>query len=296
MARSVEQVWDSGAAAAPESDSPSTEADSAPEPRADEKPRAAARHEQSSQSKPRVEAKRPDPEVDDEPDEPIPGDLDGIKTSLKAARGDARKHRKQWQEVGRSLSEKEGELRALRAQLEQYQRGPQVQPEKPKEPSPEDLDLQFYGGPTAYLNEQIKGAKSHAEEVTRSLNHNWSLRFAKQQYADFDEAYAAADKAYGNNSQFIDQVRAAQDPGEFIYRAGRNAMLVGQHGGDIEALIAAKRAEWEAERGTAPSTAPTQQPARPQSSPQTIARARGTSSATQREWSGPRSQEAVWDR
>lgn len=306
MARTTEEIWSSEPSRPQASESDSATSGRAEpvkaEPKADEggKPEPVKAKPQeprtpSQQAKPASEAPRVEKHDEPEDDEPTPDDLAGLKKALAAARGDKRTARKKWQDAERALAEHAGELRAMRAHLERLQT-PQAKPEQPKPPSPEDEESAYFGNPWGRTKQEIAAAK---EEIKRELfaqRLETQEMLARQRYADYDEKIEALKAAVGKNPAIWAQIQNAPDVAEAAYRAGKNLTLVGGDPvtGDIEALKAKWRSEWEAEQQAQREPEPVQQTAKPSLPPKSIAAARGVSVSAKPAWRGPRSMNEIW--
>jgi ribosomal protein L29 len=263
----------------PESDSPSSETvEPAPE-KQDAKPTA------SPQTAPeKAPTKAVDSDDDDSSDKAEPGDLDGYKKALAAARGDKRRARKQWQEAEKKLAAFEGELRGLRQQSHQ-----QVAPKN--EPKPEDLEAEIYRDLPGYLKKQKEESRSEAQSAAAQVKLSLSESYARRSHPDFDEKKALFQAAAQRNPVFAQQAAAQPDPWEFAYQLASRIQIQQEIGDDPaawrEAQLTKLRAELEAERsGTATQTTPN--PARP-SPTRSIASSRGSGAGSTQAWSGHRS-------
>jgi hypothetical protein len=227
-------------------------------------------------------ADAPAPADDSDEDGEVPDTVERLAVSLNAARGDKRKFRKQWQEVEREKARLEGEIAALRRQMQQPP-APQQQPQ-----TPEDPDAEFYtAGPGKFwqTREQAIEAKIKAQafEVDR--------RAMRRTTKDYGEAEAAFEKAVQNDPSLVAAFRASDDPVGFIYEEGKKRLRLQQLGAtSIEDLEAKIRAQVVAElEGKQPEAEPEPtKPARPPI-PKSHAGSRGSGAGIPQAWSGPRS-------
>ena len=108
----------------------------------------------------------------------------------------------------------------------------------------------------------------HRQQVGRI---NASEAAAKARHADFDEKAAEFAKQVELNPALLQELARAENPGEFAYERGRQALEIAAAGG-LDELKARLRAEWEAElrepvRPAAPVTTATQRSVAPRSGP-----------------------------
>jgi hypothetical protein len=247
---------------APES-TPAEKVEAAPEP-------------EKTEAKPAAEkATAPEHDGEDEQDH-VPGDFDGLKRALAAARGDKRKARKAWQETEKQLAELRGRLSAMER--------PQPAQQQPAAPAQFDLnDETFFGqGPEAvkrYVSMQIAADR----EERRKEHLNRSEAAARERHEDFQEAYNAFETAARSNRALWEQAVNSYDPAEFAYKTGRTYQQL-DGVSDLDQLKAKFRAEFEAEMAqkSAPVAAPVAAP------PKSIAGARGSGITATSTWSGPR--------
>lgn len=256
----------------PESESPSVEAEA---PKGETPARPAAETKQSEA----VPAQKAGD--DDDADEgAVPGDLDGLKRALAAARGDKRKARKKWQETERQLAELSGKLSVL-----EQQRHVAAQPQKPKE----DDDLAFFEKPGAAVDGRIERALSAATAQQRREFALGVRETVKAQFSDFEDAERQFFEVMKNDQGLAARFHATPPHAQpmFAYQTGKTLKRL-EGVTSVDELEAKLRKEIEAEFAAKTTTTSTQAPARP-TPPKSIAGARGSGVGVQQAWSGPRS-------
>lgn len=165
--------------------------------------------------------KQPPVEADHEQDEDehVPDDVEMLKRSLAAARGDKRKARKKWREAEQALSEFKGRYEAYRQQAT----APRQEPQAPvaQKPAPWDLteDEFLLNGPSAvkrYVGEQVSAVRE--EYQARKLDE--SEYRARQRYDNFDhyvEVFKQSASPEIKRRMFSDF-----DPAEFVVQYAKN--------------------------------------------------------------------------
>jgi hypothetical protein len=157
----------------------------------------------------------------------------------------------------RRRQEAEERARFLEQQVQALSRLPQAPPvEQPK--------VDFWDDPEAALQarfDQFGDQLLTRFEQRQVINHlNRSEVAARARYDDFDEAVSEFQRAVTTNPALAQEMKLADDPAEFAYRKGKSLAELHQYG-DLDSLLAAKRAEWEAELlAKAPAPAPTLPP------------------------------------
>lgn len=231
--------------------------------------------------KPAVQAK-----VDDEDEQLVPDDLEGLKRALAAARGDKRKARKAWRETEQQLAELRGRLDATKQAQIQAQQPEAKEPEKPKAPV---LDEEaFYAqGPAA--------VQSYLDARLAQEREAWQAQAARQRHLDMSEAramarhddYAARFAVFQQAAppHVVQQMLQDQDPAEYVYEWAR-AYEEFKDTPSIDALREKLREELRAEMA-ATQPAATHDAPRPQPT-KSLASARGTGAHAKQTWSGPR--------
>ena len=171
---------------------------------------------------------QPAPEVAQEVVDAAPPAADTDKHVPLAALEAERGQRRDWKE---KALKGQGEIDALRRELEAARRTPQ--PQQPAEEAPELDPVQ-----QQYLR---------AETIT--LNH--SERMARKAYGDeeVDKAFAKLRSA-GNH--LVQQALQAADPWDFVVKEGRKLALLEEIGDDPAAYRARLEAEFEAKRSAEP--------------------------------------------
>lgn len=158
----------------------------------------------------------------------------------------------------RRRQEAENRARFLEQQLQSLTRLPQAPPtEAPK--------ADFWDDPEAAIAARFAEFgpslldQFEQRQLYRSIDK--SEASARARYNDFDEAIVEYERAVAANPSLAREMANAVDPAEFAYRKGKSLAEIHTYGGDVDALLAAKRAEWEAElRASAPSPTPTLPP------------------------------------
>ncbi|HEU4804996.1 MAG TPA: hypothetical protein VFS91_04190 [Nitrobacter sp.] len=167
----------------------------------------------------------------------------------------------------RKRQELERRAQYLEAQLAAIQR-----PQQTEQPAG------FWDDPDARL-EQFGEALIQRFEQRQAVNRaNASEAAAKAKYQDYDEVIQEFHRAAAENPRLVAEMFNAPDPAEFAYKKARSMRQI-EEVGDLDALKAKLRAEWEAEVKaslTSSITAPT-----------TTAGLRSTGARTGPEWSGP---------
>jgi hypothetical protein len=243
-------------------------------------PEVSEREAPVEQAKPEPQAAKPvAPEADDVEDEgPEPGDLkaSGLKKALHSERELHKAERKKRQELERALAKYEGHIEALKSKTEPT-----------KQPTPEDDDSAFFGGPTGYIKKQVGSVQDSVQKALTSQRLEFSEMLAKQRHADFDEVVSAFEEALKAQPHLAAVGMQSPDPAEFAYREGKKYLATKDVGGDIDALKAKWRAEWEAENGTSAGEEEPKAPANKTPIPKSNAGARGTGASAASSWSGP---------
>jgi hypothetical protein len=224
---------------------------------------------------------------DDSEQEHVPGDLEGLKKALAAARGDKRKARKQWQETERKLAELEGKISV-------YQQGAQPKADEPPKPAVPDLDDLTLFDPKAlksFIEYQVKSGVSTVE--AKQFARGRAL--AKDRHPDFDEFEAEFIKAVEKNPTLGDNADNSPDPAEYAYKMGKQLREM-QGINSIDDLREKIRAE---ERAKIQAELTQAQPAAPQVSgilqiPKSLASIRGTGVGVKPEWR-PHTAEQLYD-
>lgn len=270
----------------PESDSPPSAAEEPVSTKADTKPDAA-----QQATPPNPAGKAGDVDGDDEPDAPIPDNLEEIKKALAAERKDGRRSRKERKESDRRIAMLEGELQAFK-----QQRASQAQPAKP-EPKPEELEAEIYKDLPGYLQRQRQQMQQEFEQKTLATRLQLSEAMARRAHTDFDEKIAAVKEAAAGNPMLVQYAFQQPDPAEYLYRTGAKLLLDKEIGDDPAAyrqrLEAEVRAKIEAEMAANGITTPTTQAPTKPSPTKSIAGSRGNGAGVTQAWSGPRSLEDV---
>lgn len=226
---------------------------------------------------------------EDEPEEAIPDSLDGLKETLKKARGDARRNRKSWQDAERKLAEFEGERRALRSMQQ-----PQQQVAQPQEAQKKSF---WEAEPEAFIDDKLTAVETaHTRRLIDSEE-----RILRLTVTDAGEALDAFAQAAQADQGLRHAFNANGGSVEFAYRQGKallekrnEASLFEKYGVTSATELEAKILEQAASGGVQP---PQVQPARrPVLPPKSNAGARGTGGGSTQSWSGPRSTDQVWGR
>lgn len=109
-------------------------------------------------------------------------------------------------------------LSALLAERAKRKEAPQ---EKPK--------TDIFENPDKAFEERI----SEATAPLKAQLFNMSLSYAKRAHTDFEEAAKAFADATEKDARLLDQLRAHEDPGEFIYNVGLQLKELSDVGGDF---------------------------------------------------------------
>ena len=156
----------------------------------------------------------------------------------------------------RRRQEAEAREQALRAQLEQASR-----PEEPPADLWENTEAWQNQFKTTVLDEATQRAIATMEE----RNIARSAAKARGKYEDWEDVSGAFSDMMRQNPILELQLRDADDPAEFAYSTAKTHMELQKHGGDINALVAARVQE---ELNKAP-------PAPPPAIPESLAGASG---------------------
>lgn len=141
----------------------------------------------------------------------------------------------------KALQEERRKRRELEQQLEAMQRQFAAQQQPPADSTPDG----FWDNPQGAIAQQVQQMLT-VRELTKSINR------AKTRHNDFDTAFEEFNRLEALNPALTQQALASDDPAEFAYQTVKRAAEVAQYG-SIDALLEAKRAEWEAElRAKAP--------------------------------------------
>lgn len=163
-------------------------------------------------------------------------------------------------------------IAAMQAQMATFQ--PQQQPAPPAD---------FWDDPQAFLATQFdqfgQSMMQRFQQQQQMERIDASEAAAKGRYGDYDNAFAAFQKAAMHNPALVQQMTAASDPAEYAYTTGKRALDLEQVG-SLDALIAQERAKWEQEVKAAI------QP--PQSFPATTAADGSVGARTGPAWGGPK--------
>lgn len=136
----------------------------------------------------------------------------------------------------------EQDLAYMRGQLEASSRG-QQQP--PQQPSPEELERQFYADPIGYTNSVAQQAAYAAVTRERAARAALSEQRARQEIQDYDEVIAPFYEVARDNPVLLDQLAAAPDPARWAYEYAKR--MRPSDPVDIEAIRAQAKAEALAE-------------------------------------------------
>lgn len=165
---------------------------------------------------------------------------------------------------------KRQELEARLQMLEQQSRQPQQPQEMPD----------FWENPNAVISNQVDQAVSQALQrwQVQQLQEKADMAeaAARAKYQDYDDAFAKFREQIEVNPSLIQQMRQANDPAEFAYQRGKQAIDMADPDTYRAKIEAEVRAKLEAEML-----------ARPQSLPQTTAGLRSVAGRGGPEWTGP---------
>jgi hypothetical protein len=226
---------------------------------------------------------------DNEPEESVPENLDGLKKALGAARGDKRRFRKQWQEVERERYRLDGEVAAMRRMLEQR---PAASGTKESEKQERDPNDEYWEDPVGYINRQ----RVDPEAVATVQRANVSEFYARREHADYEEKKAYFLECAAKDPSLLQEVFAQPVPAEALYQKATALKERGEFERDPEAWRDAERERLRAELSgsSEPTSAAPRPPAKSPIPSRSIAGARGSGASTTREWSGPRAAETFF--
>lgn len=266
-----------------------------------------AKPDEGAKPEPVAAAKQEAPEAsadqDEEKEEPLPKDFEGVMKALTAVRGDRRRDRKKWREAERALIEDREKERRERARLEgeltamrQHAIAAQ-QPRQAKEPETQDPEEVFWTkGPAAFMAEREQKLMQQFDQRLQTIQRSDFERERqrmRRQHEDFSEAEAVFLEHANADRSWFDKAAASGDPLDYIYNNGREMKRLKDYGevSSITELEAKIRQKIEAERSHPSETQPSARPPIPSKS---IAGARGASVGVNREWSGPRPAESFF--
>lgn len=280
----------------PESDSPSEPAPEKVSAADDkgEKPEPAA-------AKPAAKT-APKVEVDDEPEDegPPPADLEGYEKALKKARGDGRKYRSEKAQFRKQVEEEraekarlEGELRAFRAQM---QAQAQHQPQRPAEPSSEDLANEYWQDPVAFTQKLLKSSVPDVNAVATRQRADLSEFYAKKAHTDYDERFAYFKDKAAKDPSVWQGIFESASPAETLYQRAIAMQEREEFEQNPDAWREAEREKLRAELSGQEQDAEPKAPAQRPTIPKSNATGRGSGNGVPRsgEWSGPRSLDSIF--
>lgn len=258
-----------------------------------------------------VVAKQEAADEEDEKEEQLPDDRQGLLKAIASVRGDRRYARKKWREVEKELQEErrqreeerqararlEGELNSLRQFATKQQAKPTT---TEKAPDPEELFWQK--GPGAFISEREQQLMAKLEQQLADRERREFERDRarmRRTHEDYEAAEAAFKEAAANDPSLFAKAEQSGDALYYVYQHGKELQRLKEYGpvNSVAELEAKIREKLEAELRGQPSTpaaAPSQPPAKPPIPTKSIASARGTSVGVTRDWSGPRPAETFF--
>ncbi|MGH8678694.1 MAG: hypothetical protein ACREUQ_10130, partial [Burkholderiales bacterium] len=179
----------------------------------------------------------------------------------------------------------QGQLAALKDERRKRQELERlVQQYQQSQPAPEVQSPDFWENPDAALNQRFQEFGTQLMQQMQTAQ--WQERTtaseaaAKAKHADFDDKIELFHSLAERDPTLVNELRRSNDPAEFAYAKASEAMLLQQHG-SVDALLKAKRAEWEAEiKGSIPTL---------QMPPSSTASERSVAARSGPNWGGPKS-------
>jgi len=127
-----------------------------------------------------------------------------------------------------------------------YEARQQAAEQQPQQPSPEELERQFYSDPIAYTSTVAQQAAAQAVAQERAQRAAISEQRARQELADYDDVVAPVIAEARSNPNLYQQLAAAPDPARWAYEYAKRQQQQAQPV-DIEAIKAQAKAEALAE-------------------------------------------------
>lgn len=120
----------------------------------------------------------------------------------------------------------ETELEALRQQIEEKKEAPN-----------------FWDDPEKAIAKEVQSLEAKFEHKLQERMLRYSIKSAAGRHDDYNDAFEAFKEAAAENPSLSNMAADSDDPGDEIYRIGKNFLQLDQAGGDVEAMRESIRAE-----------------------------------------------------
>jgi len=132
----------------------------------------------------------------------------------------------------------------LTALLDERDKRKQLQTELEDLKTEKSEQKDVWADPEGYIDEKLNTRVGALEQQYQSGYLSLSMNMSKMYHEDFDAAKEAFIKAAEENPALAEMAVQSELPGEYIYKAGKEYLLLEQSGGNIETAI--ERAKREA--------------------------------------------------
>lgn len=209
-------------------------------------PSAAVETPEVQAAEPEGTAPPAEPSVkEDDADHPVPDDVAGLRSAIQAERAKRNDYKGERDRL-------QGEMAAIKAELEAARKAPPAQPVQEQQPEPQAIPNPV---------EDPQGYHAYQQRMLFNERLNQSEMMLRDQHDDVDEKMAVFKQAATANPALRSELTRQVHPYRWAYQQAQRIIAMEEIGGDPAAyrakVEAELRAKWEAEyTGTQPQAAP----------------------------------------